>query len=170
MDLNFIKSIVIIEWLEKYDLKRLNSVKTIAQVKGKKFKGDEYIKYKIIRGNELAKSTNFSNLPVIEKSILISNFILPDDEQFVAAVRNYGWTEEKTIELNNLIKKLLVLRKRNDLEKYELDLTLLEDINRISKNILGVSYPTIFINRLNDINVTKKELFNEKHNKKIKKY
>lgn len=67
----------------------------------------------------------------------------------------FGWSKEKSDSLNTLISKIKLLQRK----KYDitLDLSLIEEIEHISLVYFGVNNPTILINRLNELSVTKKE-------------
>lgn len=171
MDLKFINSIVLIEWLEKSDQDRIQKAKIIGQTHGRKI-NINYRKPKdrIQKGNEIANSTVYKNFSVLEKLILVANCALPESEDFINRMIKESWNQEKCYELNNLIKKLLILKKNGKLEDSTINIILLEEIDNISKKIFGISCPLHLINRLNDIIVTQKEFFDEKSISKIKKY
>lgn len=171
MDLKFINSIVLIEWLEKSDYDRIQKAKKVGKFYGQRININyRNPKARIHKGNEIATSTSCNDFTVLEKLILIANCSLPNSEEFINFMTREGWNQDKCIELNNLIKQLLILKKNNQLENSNIDITLLEEIDNISKKMFGISCPVHLINRLNDIIVTQKEFFDEKSISKTKKY
>lgn len=171
MDLKFINSVVLIEWLEKSDQDRIETAKKLGRFYGQRINTDyRPPTARIHKGTEIAASTTCKDFTVLEKLILIANCALPNSEDFINLMTREGWDQEKCIELNNLVKQLLILKKKNKLENSNIDLTLLEEIDNISHKLFGGSYPVYLINRLNDIIVTQKDFFNEKSISKTKKY
>lgn len=166
MNLDFINSVILIEWLEKHDKTRLEIAKKTGRTYGNKFNSlytESYFKVK--KGYEIAKNNICKDFNTLEKLIVISNCSIPNDNEFVKILNYYGFYNEKCIELNNLIKKMLILKKNK--KDINLDLSLLEEINYISKSMFGFLCPSIIINRINDIYVTRKDLFEKES---VKKY
>lgn len=166
MNLDFINSVILIEWLEKHDKTRLEIAKKTGRTYGNKFNSlytESYFKVK--KGYEIAKNNICKDFNTLEKLIVISNCSIPNDNEFVKILNCYGFDNDKCIELNNLIKKMLILKKNK--KDINLDLSLLEKINYISKSMFGFVCPSIIINRINDIYVTRKDLFEKES---VKKY
>lgn len=166
MNLDFINSVILIEWLEKHDKTRLGIAKKTGRTYGNKFNSlytESY--FKVQKGYEIAKNNICKDFNTLEKLIVISNCSIPNDNEFVKILNCYGFDNEKCIELNNLIKKMLILKKNK--KDINLDLSLLEEINNISKSMFGFVCPNIIINRINDIYVTRKDLFEKES---VKKY
>ena len=166
MNLDFINSVILIEWLEKHDKTRLEVAKKTGRTYGNKF-DSVYIEnyFRVKKGYEIVKNDLCKNFNILEKLIVISNCSIPNDSEFVKILYCYGFDNEKCIELNNLIKKMLILKKHK--KAINLDLSLLEEINNISKSIFGFACPSVIINRINDIYVTRKDLFEKES---VKKY
>ncbi len=166
MNLDFINSVILIECLEKHDKTRLEIAKKTGRTYGNKFNSlytESYFKVK--KGYEIAKNNICKDFNTLEKLIVISNCSIPNDNEFVKILNCYGFDNDKCIELNNLIKKMLILKKNK--KDINLDLSLLEKINYISKSMFGFVCPSIIINRINDIYVTRKDLFEKES---VKKY
>lgn len=166
MNLDFINSVILIEWLEKHDKTRLEIAKKTGRTYGNKFNSlytESY--FKVQKCYEIAKNNICKDFNTLEKLIVISNCSIPNDNEFVKILNCYGFDNEKCIELNNLIKKMLILKKNK--KDINLDLSLLEEINNISKSMFGFVCPNIIINRINDIYVTRKDLFEKES---VKKY
>ena len=165
MNLSFVNSVIFPEWIKRYDEEEINRIKQEAQIHGRYLKKYPDRNYILNRSVELSKSTKYQDLSQIQRLIFISNVIFESDNNFIEVMKSYGWTEEKTKELNTLIIRIKMLQRKN--YAINLDLSLLEKVRIISLSYFGIKNPAILINRLNELSITKKEEIN---NTKIKKY
>lgn len=155
MNLSFINNIILPNWIEEYDEEVIAKIKHDAQMEGRILKKYSDPKFILQRSVELSKSTAHENLDSIQKLVFISNAMFPEDKAFLYSMNRYGWTDEKTNEINSLIFKIKLLKKKNI--NIDIDTSLLEEIQRISKVCFGINNPAILINRLNELSVTKKD-------------
>lgn len=165
MNLNFIDNIIFPSWIEKYETEEIEQLKKQAQIHGKKLRTYPEPKLILRRSIELSKSTIYKNLDSIQKMLFISNSVFPEDEQLLDIMNFYGWTEEKTQQLNSLLSKIKISKLKQ--VKISFDTSLLEEIKHISSIGFGINNPAILINRLNELMITKK---NKIKNIKTKKY
>lgn len=165
MNTDFVKSIFFPSHVEKYDERTVTEIKRDAQWAGKHVKRDIGQKFVIQRSVELATSVGKQDLDTVQKLIFISNTVLTNDETFTDLMESLGWTDEKTKQLNVLLAKIKVFKKRN--KTIDFDISLLEEIQNISKICFGINNPSIVINRLNELAITKTYI---KEKTKAKKY
>lgn len=158
MDLKFINSIIFPEWVEQYDEEIISSIKHAAQTHGRYLEKYSDLNFVLHRSVEISKSTRYQNLNQTQKLIFISNAVFDNDEEFIQKMRAYGWTKEKSKNLNTLIIKIKILQRKNC--EITLDTSLIEEIKLISTKCFGIKNPAALINRLNELSATKKEEIN----------
>ncbi len=152
MDTKFVKNIIFPGHIEKYDEEVITDIKNKAQWHGQHIK--RYINqgYVVQRSIELANSVANQNLTGVQKLIFISNSVFTNDESFLNLMKENNWTDEKTEQLNDLLFKIKIYNRHN--KDIDFDLSLLEEIQKISKKCFGISNPVVLINRINELSVT----------------
>lgn len=114
-------------------------------------------KFAEMKAFELTKGTLNKDLNNAEKYIYLSNLIFPDDEIFSNLMLYQGFDKEKLIEINNLIKRIKLLKTTPNKNE-----ALIEDLNRVANIGFGIHNSNILINKANEILVKKPQLLIKK--------
>ena len=124
--------------------------------------------------NKISTSKKTKDLSIIKKEIIIANIIIPDDTLIIKILNDNNFT----IEHLKLIIRFRSILKNHLINNTKIDTTLKENI-QIYKNIisiilnifineLNIDNPTIILNRITELIITKPYLFKKKQdNKKL---
>ena len=133
-----------------------------------------YINQKIIEHNII--KTEYSDLSIIQKEVMLSNAILPDDTKIIDVLTQNGFTIEhiKTIIHFRGILKNLVMYKSNITNELKEQINTYKKVVTILINIFKENFQTnnstIILNRICQLLVTSPELFETRSNiKKLTK-
>lgn len=122
----------------------------------------------------IIRKARYNDLSNIKKEIIISNILLPNDEEIAVLLNQNGYTLEdlksilrfRTILKNNILNDTQL--DQNNKEKYEEYKKEITKIIKIFKSNLNIDNQTIILNRICEMLVTCPELFERKPNFKAR--